>query len=60
MFSVSREDGIAGNFSGPQDPVDQPGPGYFNDTGNNWVRGANEDGRKPGFDNSPPRSKMRR
>jgi hypothetical protein len=43
-----------------QDPIDKQAPGYDNIHANDWVRGANEDGRPPHFDNSPPRSKMRR
>jgi len=35
----------------PQDPVDKHGPGYENDTPNNWLRGANQDATtKPNFD----------
>lgn len=34
---------------------DQHGPGYANDTKNDWRRGANEDATtRPGFDKSKP------
>lgn len=45
----------------PQAPEDQQGAGYHNDHPNDWVRGAGENAtRKPDFDHSPPRDKMRR
>jgi hypothetical protein len=40
----------AKDMSQPQDPQDKRGPGWQNDTPNNWLRGANEDGRPPNFD----------
>lgn len=68
MMSASPEDGVAGNFSSPQAAEDQRAPNYNNDA-SGWVRATskgepscfNETAEnKPGFDRSPPRSKMRR
>jgi hypothetical protein len=71
LLSASPEDGVAGNFSGPQMAEDQPAlnRNYFSDA-SGWVRacksgsptGSNEDAMagKGNFDYSKPRNKMRR
>ena len=66
QISTPKGSGPSGTMNqkseeGPQAECDQRGPGYDNKTPQSWITGANEDATtKPGFDHSPPRSKMRR
>jgi hypothetical protein len=53
-------DCAAEDLQKPQDPINQHGPGYSNNTPRSWLHGNGDATTRPGFDHSPKRGSERR